>query len=86
MSRADAQWHVANLGDGGVPGRLTDRYLDAAPGGLRYSRAVMVDVWDLDEDDSWTDRTDEIHARAWSVDRNGDYWWGSTSNVVVRNF
>ncbi len=112
MSQADAQWHVANLGNGGVeydlfgddpgvsddmrvvqvirgasvPGQRTDRYLYAASDGLRFFRSFMVNAYDLNEDDSWTDRTDEIYIRAWFVDRNGAYWWGSTSNVVVRNF
>jgi hypothetical protein len=112
MSQADAQWHVANLGNGGVwydlfgddpgvgddnrqgfmsrgasrPAEKPDRYLYAAPDGLRYFRSFLVGDHTLDEDDSWTDDTDEIYARAWFVDRNNQYWWPSTSNVVVRNF
>ncbi len=112
MSQADAQWHVANVGNGGVwydlfgddpgvgddrrmswidrgaslPAEKPDRYLYAAPDGLRYFRSFLVGDHTLDEDDSWTDDTDEIYARAWFVDRNNQYWWPSTSNVVVRNF
>jgi hypothetical protein len=112
MSQADAQWHAANLGNGGVeydvfsddpgvgdtmethwvergvslPGQRPGWYFYAASDGLRFFASTMISKYSLNEDSGWFDDTDEIYARAWFIDRNGAYWWGSTSNVVVRNF
>jgi hypothetical protein len=69
-----------------LPGEKPSRYLYAAPDGLRFFYSSTTRGRYLDEDDSWSDRTDEIYARAWFVDRTNTYRWGSTSNVVTGNF
>ncbi len=112
MSRADAQQHLARLGDGGVAYALvhddhgaddivqlrqvdrgagrpvagSGRSLYAAADGLHYSWSTVVHRDQLDEDDRWGDRTDEVYVRATFVDGDGRHWMGSTSNVVVDDF
>jgi hypothetical protein len=112
MSQADAQRHVADLGNGGVkydlvhddagaddtvkastdvrgasrPGNKPGRYLYAASDGLRFAYTYSVPGDLLDEDESLTDGADEIYVRAWFVDRDNHYQWGTTSDVVVRDF
>ncbi len=112
MSQADAQHHVARLGDGGVryeivhddhgagdivesswvdrgtsrPGEEPGRSFHATPEGLRFTTSVLVERDALDEDDRWTDRTDEVYVRVSFVDRDGEHWWESASDVVVEEF
>jgi hypothetical protein len=112
MSQADAQHHVARLGDGGVryeivhddhgagdivesswvdrgtsrPGEEPGRSFHATPEGLRFTTSVLVERDALDEDDRWADRTDEVYVRVSFVDRDGDHWWESASDVVVDEF
>jgi hypothetical protein len=68
------------------PAEKPDRYLYAAPDGLRFFHSYMSRATYLNEDSGWFDDTDEIYVRAWFVDRTNTYRWGSTSNVVVRKF
>lgn len=68
------------------PGNKPGRYLYAASDGLRFAYTYSVPGELLDEDESLTAGTDEIYVRAWFVDSDNDYRWGSASDVVVRDF